>query len=66
MNIFKRKIYEKIKDWKESSQGRTALLIEGPRRVGKSTIVRAFAEEQYESFLFIDFSCMSLKDPKVI
>lgn len=56
MNIFKRKIYEKIKDWKESSQGRTALLIEGPRRVGKSTIVRAFAEEQYESFLFIDFS----------
>ena len=41
--MFKRKIYEKIKEWKRESNGKTALLIEGARRVGKSTIVEEFA-----------------------
>lgn len=43
-------------DWKNSRQGRTAVLIEGARRVGKSTLARQFAENEYESFVMIDFS----------
>ncbi len=42
-HIFKRKIYDKMLRWKQDSLGRSALLIEGARRVGKSTIVREFA-----------------------
>ena len=52
---FKRKIYDKMLSWKNESKGRTALLIEGPRRVGKSTIVKEFASKEYESFILIDF-----------
>lgn len=54
--MFKRKIYDKIAEWKKQSAGKTALLIEGARRVGKSTIVRAFAENEYESYIMIDFA----------
>lgn len=54
--MLKRKIYNSLISWKENSQGRTALLIEGARRVGKSTIVEVFAKEQYQSYLTIDFS----------
>ena len=43
--IFRRKIYDKILKWKEENQGKTALLIEGARRVGKSTVVEEFAAE---------------------
>ena len=43
--MFKRKIYDRLLDWKNGSGGRTALLIEGPRRVGKSTIVNALYPE---------------------
>ena len=53
--IFKRKIYERLLEWKESG-GSEALLIEGARRVGKSTIVKEFAQNEYESFLLIDFA----------
>lgn len=52
----KRKIYEKILGWKETSQGRTALLVEGARRVGKSTVVKAFGEAEYESYILVDFN----------
>ena len=45
--VFKRKIYQKMLAWKRESQGETALLIEGARRVGKSTIVREFATMEY-------------------
>ena len=45
----KRKIYDKLLKWKEESQGETALLIDGARRVGKSYIVRKFAEKEYKS-----------------
>ena len=41
---FKRKIYNKLLDWKENSDGKTALLIEGARRIGKSTIAEEFAK----------------------
>ena len=54
--LFKRKIYDRLIQWKESSNGKTALLIEGARRIGKSTIVKAFAQNEYESFIFIDFT----------
>lgn len=53
--IFQRDIYQKMLRWKRVSKGDTALLIEGARRVGKSTIVKAFAEKEYESYILIDF-----------
>ncbi|MDO4510383.1 MAG: AAA family ATPase [Bacteroidales bacterium] len=43
-------------EWKRESEGQTALLIEGPRRVGKSTIVKVFAQKEYKSHLIIDFA----------
>ena len=57
--IFKRKIYQKLLEWKEQDNGSTALLIEGARRVGKSTVVEEFAKNEYESYLLIDFSIAS-------
>ena len=53
--IFKRKIYDSIKRWKEENDGKSALLVEGARRVGKSTIVEQFARNEYESYILIDF-----------
>ncbi len=53
--IFKRKIYQQLLDWKHQYQGKRALLIEGARRVGKSTILRQFAKNEYKSFIMIDF-----------
>ena len=55
----KRKIYNTILKWKEESNGKTALLIEGARRVGKSYIVEQFAKENYKSYILIDFSKVS-------
>ena len=54
--MLKRKIYDKLIEWKRESDGHTALLIEGARRVGKSTIVKEFAQNEYESYILIDFS----------
>ena len=54
--MFKRKIYSKMLEWKQQSDGRTALLIEGARRIGKSTVVEAFAKDEYESYIMIDFA----------
>lgn len=59
MRIFKRKLYDKLLDWKNNRKGRTAVLIEGARRVGKSTLARLFAENEYESYAMIDFSIIS-------
>lgn len=53
--IFKRKIYNELLEWRKCN-GQYALLIEGARRIGKSTIVREFAKREYESYIFIDFS----------
>lgn len=55
----KRKIYNDILKWKQESQGRTALLVEGARRVGKSYIVEEFAKENYQTYILIDFSKVS-------
>ncbi len=57
--IFKRKIYYKLLDWKKSALGSKALLIEGARRIGKSTICREFGKNEYKSLLFIDFTIAS-------
>ena len=57
--IFKRKIYSRLLKWKTETRGKTALLIEGARRIGKSTIVEEFARNEYESYLLIDFTKMN-------
>ena len=56
MEIFKRKIYNKLLEWKQTKNGKTALLIQGARRIGKSTIAEEFAKNEYESYILIDFS----------
>lgn len=55
----KRKIYNKLIEWKNNSNGKTALLIDGARRVGKSYIVEQFAKENYKSYIVIDFNKVS-------
>ena len=52
----KRKIYNKLLEWKERRNGATAVLVEGARRVGKSYIVEEFARTEYDSYLLIDFN----------
>lgn len=54
--IFKRKAYDKLLQWKKECDGSRAVLIEGARRVGKSTIAEEFARNEYRSYLLIDFS----------
>ena len=54
--LFKRKIYNKLLTWKQNAAGEKALMIEGARRIGKSTIVEEFARREYRSYLLIDFN----------
>lgn len=54
--VFQRKIYERMLQWKQEEQGQTALLIEGVRRVGKSTLAEMFAKNEYRSYILIDFN----------
>lgn len=54
--IFKRKKYEELLRWKQTCNGSTAMLVEGARRVGKSTLVEEFAKREYRSYILIDFS----------
>lgn len=54
--IFKRKLYERLLEWKRVQNGKTAIMIEGARRVGKSTLVEQFAKNEYESYILIDFN----------
>jgi len=54
--IFERKIYSKLLEWKQKSNGTKAILVEGARRIGKSTIIEEFARKEYESYIIIDFS----------
>jgi predicted AAA+ superfamily ATPase len=53
--VYKRKIYERMLHWKHSKNGKSALLIKGARRVGKSTIAEAFAKNEYTSYLVVNF-----------
>jgi hypothetical protein len=52
----KRKIYQTMLRWKHESQGKSALFIDGARRVGKSYIVEEFAKKEYKSYVLIDFN----------
>ena len=52
----KRKLYQRLLNWKNETKGTKALLIEGARRVGKSTIAEKFAREQYKSYILVDFN----------
>ena len=54
--IFKRKLYDRLLEWKQVQNGKTAILIEGARRVGKSTLVEQFAKNEYDSYILIDFN----------
>ncbi|MBQ3657906.1 MAG: ATP-binding protein [Bacteroidales bacterium] len=55
----RRKIYKKLLDWKNKSNGHTAVLIEGARRIGKSYIVEKFAKNEYKSYIIVDFNDMA-------
>lgn len=57
--MLKRKIYDKLLKWKNQSNGSTAILIDGARRVGKSYIVEEFGKNEYESYITIDFGNIS-------
>ena len=57
--ILKRKIYQKLLDWKKTSNGSTALMIDGARRVGKSFVAEEFAKNEYKSYIIVDFSNIS-------
>lgn len=54
--IFERSIYQDLLKWKKESNGKTAMLVEGARRIGKSTVVETFAKKEYKSYIMIDFS----------
>ncbi len=57
--IFKRKIYDELLLWKRTDDGKTAVLIQGARRVGKSTIAEEFAAKEYETYILVDFAACS-------
>lgn len=57
----KRKIYSKILEWKRTSSGKKALLIEGARRIGKSTVAEEIGKNEYKSYILIDFNKASKK-----
>ncbi len=57
--FFKRKIYSEMLSWKQAQNGKTALLLKGARRVGKTTVVRQFASNEYTSYMLIDFARVS-------
>lgn len=54
--MFQRKVYQYLKTWKEESDGASAVMIEGARRVGKSTVAEEFAKAEYDDYILIDFS----------
>lgn len=54
--IFRRKVYDKLLEWKELSAGDSAVLLEGARRIGKSTIVEEFAKKEYDDYMILDFA----------
>jgi predicted AAA+ superfamily ATPase len=60
--VLKRKIYDQMLDWKKLSEGSSALLIEGARRIGKSTVAIEFAKNEYEDYLILDFA----QEPKEV
>ena len=70
----KRKLYNKLLNWKQEQNGKSAILLNGARRVGKSYLAKQFAENEYKSHIIIDFNDhtykvtddMSIVDPKAL
>ena len=58
---FERKVYKKLVDWKKNYANNYAVMLEGARRVGKSTIAKNFAQNEYKSYIMLDFSNVSKK-----
>lgn len=54
--MFKRKVYDQLKNWKQTYDGTYAAMIQGARRVGKSTVAEAFAQNEYRSYIKVDFA----------
>lgn len=54
--VFKRKVYDKLLEWKKLSSGSSAVLLEGARRIGKSTIVEEFVKNEYDDYIILDFA----------
>lgn len=54
--MFKRKMYDRLLKWKTERDGSSAILIQGARRIGKSTLAEEFARKEYESYILIDFA----------
>ena len=54
--VLKRKIYDKLLSWKKECNGKKAILVEGARRIGKSTICEEFGKKEYKSYILIDFA----------
>ena len=54
--MFKRKVYNKLLEWKNKYSEKYAVMLEGARRVGKSTIAEEFAKNEYKSYILIDFA----------
>lgn len=59
--MLRRKVYNRLLRWKSERQGKTAVLLKGARRVGKSTLVEAFGKNEYDSCLIIDFFKLQLR-----
>ena len=57
--MFRRRLYQDLLAWKKRSNGSSALLIEGARRVGKSTIAEEFGRNEYRSYVLVDFTLAS-------
>ncbi len=64
--IFKRKVYDQLLEWKEKFSRRYAVMLEGPRRVGKSTIAEEFARRHFRSYIRIDFADITPERIKAI
>lgn len=65
--IFKRKLYDKLRQWKQKDDGHSAILIKGARRVGKSTVAEEFAKNEYETYIVQAWLCTKItKDTKCL
>ncbi len=60
--MLRRKIYDELVEWKRNSNGKTAIMINGARRVGKSYIAQEFASNEYRSYILVDF----VRAPKAV
>ena len=63
--MFKRKVYDQLLEWKNTMSSKYAALLEGARRVGKSTIAEEFAKNNYKSYILVDFSHLNEEEKEI-